>query len=120
MPPMFHVTSTIYRMFQSETSNTIHIEQIHPVLLIDEILQNVFYFVHEGSESAGGLCKCVYVCKRWADCALPLLWRKPPSLRPIVNLLGEMEEQEPITVGEEVRKLLLLIIIAVLVTREFH
>jgi hypothetical protein len=101
-------------MSQSDASNPVDIE--HPVLLIDEVFQNILHFVHEDGENARSLVKCAYVCKRWSDAALPLLWRKQTSLSPILSLLGEMEGRNSIKIRGTVRVYLLFDIVALNMT----
>ena len=58
---------------------------MHPALLIDEVLRNVFDICSE--QGLYTLSRAARCCKAWKDPALDFIWVRLPSAEPLLRLL---------------------------------
>jgi hypothetical protein len=79
---------------------------MHQVLLIDEIVQDIFELCFEyadgGKEKLHDLCQVARCCKAWKDPALDRLWRRLPCVIPLLSLIPGLFQVDGVFVGAKI------------------
>lgn len=60
---------------------------MHPALLVDELLQEVFDLCCSGNEHRKTLVQLARCCKAWKEPALRMAWETLPCVTPLMNLI---------------------------------